>query len=33
MAEVKFATWMNMVKTIEVKHEVIKDNKWTSLFY
>ena len=32
MAEVKFATWMNLVKTIEVKHEVIKDNKRAPLF-
>ena len=32
MSQVKLASWMYLVKTIEVKHEVIEDYKRASLF-
>ena len=32
MTQIEFATRMDLVKTIEIQHEIIEDNKWGTLF-
>ena len=32
MTQIELTTRMDLVKTIEIKHEIIEDYKWGSLF-